>query len=59
VELDVLAKDFDWSNLLSVHRTEHVQSEEDESSDTRDSTGSIEVCYSLSSHSLGNASCHR
>jgi hypothetical protein len=30
VELDVLAEDFDWGNLLSVHRTEHAQSEEDE-----------------------------
>lgn len=43
-ELDVLAKDLDWSNLLSVHRTEHAQSEDDESSDGRDSIGSIEVC---------------
>ncbi|XP_024385430.1 dual specificity protein phosphatase PHS1 [Physcomitrium patens] len=42
-ELDVLAKDLDWSNLLSVHRTEHAQSEDDESSDGRDSIGSIEM----------------
>ena len=44
VELDVLAEDFDWGNLLSVHKTEHAQSEEDESSDGRDSIGSVEVC---------------
>lgn len=44
VELDVLAEDFDWGNLLSVHRTEHAQSEEDEKSDARDSIGSVEVC---------------
>lgn len=44
VELDVLAEDFDWSNLLSVHRTEHAESEEDEISDGRDSIGSVEVC---------------
>jgi hypothetical protein len=44
VELDVLAEDFDWGNLLSVHRTEHAQSEEDERSDGRDSIGSVEVC---------------
>ncbi|KAG0609818.1 hypothetical protein M758_7G016200 [Ceratodon purpureus] len=43
VELDVLAEDFDWSNLLSVHRTEHAESEEDEISDGRDSIGSVEV----------------
>jgi hypothetical protein len=39
-----LAEDFDWGNLLSVHRTEHAQSEEDERSDGRDSIGSVEVC---------------
>ncbi len=44
VELDVLAEDFDWGNLLSVHRTEHARSEGDESSDGRDSIGSVEVC---------------
>lgn len=44
VELDVLAEDFDWMNLLSVHRTEHAQSEEGEGSDGRDSIGSVEVC---------------
>lgn len=47
VELDVLAEDFNWGNLLSVHRTEHAQSEEDESSDGRDSIGSVEVLLHL------------
>lgn len=42
-ELDVLADDFDWNRLVSVHRTEHAESEDDDRSDGRDSIGSIEV----------------
>lgn len=42
-ELDVLADDFDWNRLVSVHRTEHAESEDDDRSDGRDSIGSIEL----------------
>lgn len=41
-EADVLAKDFNWNNLLSVHRTEHALAGEEEA-DNRDSFGSTEV----------------
>lgn len=58
-ELDVLAQDFNWSNLLSVHRTEHAESEEDNEANPRDSIGSVEVClqsfcFSLSLLDLKN-----
>lgn len=46
-ELHVLADDFDWNRLVSVHRTEHAQSEDDDLSDGRDSIGSIEVPLSI------------
>lgn len=51
-ELDVLAQDFNWSNLLSVHRTEHAESEEDDEANPRDSIGSVEVCLQSFSFSL-------
>lgn len=53
-ELDVLAQDFNWSNLLSVHRTEHAESEEDDEANPRDSIGSVEVCLQSFSFSLSS-----